>query len=66
MIFTLEFTKGHNSCHSYFVNNVGGNIILVFCTSSDHFYICTKFHEIISKGLRVIEQTQFVMDRQTD
>ena len=28
--------------------------------------IYTKFHETILKGLRVIEQTQFVMDRQKD
>ena len=31
MIFTLKFTKGHNS-----VNNVGGVTVLVFCTLSDH------------------------------
>ena len=31
MIFTLKFTKGHNS-----VNNVGGVTRLVFCTSSVH------------------------------
>ena len=28
--------------------------------------IYTKFHETILKDLRVIEQTQFVMDRQKD
>ena len=29
-------------------------------------YICTKGRESISNGLRVIERTRFVMDRQTD
>ena len=28
------------------------------------FYICSHFCENISKGFRVIERTQFVMDRQ--
>ena len=30
-IFTLKFSKGHNS-----VNNVGGVTVLVFCMLSDH------------------------------
>ena len=31
-IFTLKFTMGHNS-----VSNIDGVLVLVFCTSSDHF-----------------------------
>ena len=38
------------------VNNVRGVMVLVFCMSSDMFYISIKFHESISKDFRVIEQ----------
>ena len=48
----LKYTKGHNS-----VKNVGGVTILAHCLVL--LYICTKFHENISKGFRVIERTQF-------
>ena len=54
MIFKVNFSKGYNS-----VKNVGGVTVLVLCTSSDDALYCTKFHENISKGLSVIEQTQF-------
>ena len=30
------------------------------------FYICTKFHENISKGFRDIERLRFVTNRQMD
>ena len=29
-------------------------------------YICTKFHENILNGIRVMKRTQKLMDRQTD
>ena len=38
-----KFSKGQNS-----VKNVGGNMVLVLCTLI-MLYICTKFHENISK-----------------
>ena len=67
----LELSSGHDF-HTEIYNrhncasNVGGVTVLVFCTSSDHFCICTKFRENISKGFRVIEGTCFVTDRRTD
>ena len=36
-------------------------MVLVLCTSSDHACICTKFHEVISKGFSVTELTQFLI-----
>ena len=55
-IFIRKIPKVHNS-----VKNVGGVSVLVLCTSSDDgLYFCTKFHEIISNGIRVMEQTQKV------
>ena len=54
MISKVNFSKGHSS-----IKKVGGVTVLVLCTSSDDTLYCTKFHENISKGLSVIEQTQF-------
>ena len=51
-ISKLKFTKGRNS-----VKNVGGVMILAHCLVL--LYICTKFHENILKGFRVIERIQF-------
>ena len=45
MISISKFSKGHNSL----IINVGGDMVLVLCTSSDHACICTKFHANISK-----------------
>ena len=46
-----KITKGNNSA-----KNVGGvtvvNLVML--------YICAKFHEIISNGIKVIEWTQFL------
>ena len=53
MIFTLKFTKGHNS-----VKSVDGVSVLTFCNCLIMLYICTKFHKNISKAFRVIEQSQ--------
>ena len=56
--FLTEIFKGHNS-----LKNVGRVMVLNLCTSSYDalylVYICTKFHENILVGIKVIEQTQF-------
>ena len=56
--FQTEIFKGHNS-----LKNVGPVMVLNLCTSSYDslysVYICTKFHENILVGIKVIEQTQF-------
>ena len=56
--FQTEIFKGHNS-----LKNVGRVMVLNLCTSSYDalylIYICTKFHENILVGIKVIEQTQF-------
>ena len=49
MIFIGKISKGHNS--------------VFLCTSSDDGYICTKFHENILEGIKVIEQTQFSKEK---
>ena len=53
-----EIFNGHN-----FLKNVGRVMVLNLCTSSYDalylVYICTKFHENILDGIRVIELTQF-------
>ena len=55
MISISKFSKGHNSQ----IINVGEDMVLVLCSSSDHACTCTKFHETISKGYRVTELTLF-------
>ena len=56
--FQSEIFKGHNS-----LKNVGQVVVLNLCTSSYDalylVYICTKFHENILDGIKVIELTQF-------
>ena len=56
--FQTEIFKGHNS-----VKNVGRVMVLNLCTSSYDalylVYICTKFHENILEGIKVIRRTQF-------
>ena len=50
-----QFTKGHNSIKTV--------MELWYLISAYHLmvlYICTKFHENIAKGFRVIERMQFV------
>ena len=51
-------TKGNNSA-----KNVGGVTVVNLCTSSDHalfIYICAKFREIISNGIKVMERTRMI------
>ena len=50
-----EIKKGNNSA-----NNVNGVTTFNLCTSSGHALYCTKFCEIISNGIKVIEQTPFL------
>ena len=60
---TALHSPAHNSVKS--VDDVTvfviSNRMMVF-----YMYICTKFHENIPKGFRVIEWTRFVTGRQTD
>ena len=53
--FTGKITKGNNSA-----KNAGGATVVNLCTSSDMLYISTKFCEIISNGIKVIEWTRFL------
>ena len=55
MISMLEIKKGNNSA-----NNVSGVTCFNLCKMAGHALHCTKFHEIISKGIKVIERTQFL------
>ena len=48
-------TKGNNSA-----KNAGGATVVNLCTSSVLLYISSKFCEIISNGIKVIEWTRFL------
>ena len=50
-----KITKGNNSA-----TNAGAATVVNLSTSSVMLYISTKFCEIISKGIKVIERTQFL------
>ena len=50
-----EIKKGNNSA-----NNVSGVTTFNFCKMAGHALYCTKFCEIISNGIKVIEQTPFL------
>ena len=50
-----EIKKGNSSA-----KNTGGATVVNLCTSSVMFYISTKFCEIISNGIKVIEWTRFL------
>ena len=43
----------------FLCKNVGGVIILLLCTLSDDAFIVTKFCELISEGINVIERHFF-------
>ena len=47
-----EIKKGNNSA-----NNVSG---VTSCKMAGHALHCTKFREIISNGIKVIERTRFL------
>ena len=54
-ISILKITKGNNSA-----KNVGGVTVLISARRLVMLYICAKFHEIISNGIKVIERTRFL------
>ena len=54
-ISILKITKGNNSA-----KNVGGMTVVNLCTRLVMLYISTKFCDIISNGIKVIERTQFL------
>ena len=62
LYFQTEIFKGHNT-----QKNVSRVMGLNPCTSSFDalylVYICTKFHENILDGIKVIEQTQFSKEK---
>ena len=47
-----EIKKGNN-----LAKNVSGVTSFNLCKMAGHAYICTKFREIISNGIKVIERT---------
>ena len=49
-----KITKGNNS-----TKNAGRATVVNLCTSSIMLYISTKFCEIISNGIKVLERTRF-------
>ena len=53
-------------CDGQNVKNVDKFMVLIQGISLMMLYICTNFRVNIFNGLRVIEWTRFVMDRQTD
>ena len=75
MISILKITKGNNSVKRY---NFHTNHIQNYevaqnrkkCrrsnssqSKSSHTFICTKFHEIISNGIKVIERTRYLCQK---
>ena len=54
-ISILKITKGNNSA-----KNVGGVTVLISARRLVMLYISTKFCEIISNGIKVIERTRFL------
>ena len=50
-----EIKKGNNSA-----NNVSGVTSFNLCKMAGNALHCTKFREIISNGINVIERTQFL------
>ena len=54
-ISILKITKGNNSA-----KNVGGVTVLISASRLVMLYISTKFCEIISNGIKVIERTRFL------
>ena len=51
----LKITNGNNSA-----KNVGGATVLISACRLVMLYICAKFREKISNGIKVIEWTQFL------
>ena len=55
MISMPEIKKENNSA-----KNVSGVTSLNLCQMAGHALHCTKFREIISNGIKVIERTRFL------
>ena len=55
MISMPEIKKGNISA-----NNMSGVTSFNFCKMAGHALHCTKFREIISNGIKVIERTRFL------
>ena len=55
MISMPEITKGNNS-----TNNVSEVTSFNLCKMAGHALLFTKFREIISNGIKVIERTRFL------
>ena len=53
-ISILKGTKGNNSS-----KNVGRETVVNLCMSYAMLYICAKFREVVLKGIKAIERTQF-------
>ena len=72
MISILKITKGNNSAkrynfHTNHIQNYKAGIKPKKCrrssssqSKSGHTFICTKFREIISNDIKVIERTRFL------
>ena len=54
MISMPEIKKGNSA------NNVSGMTSFNLCKMAGHALHCTKFQEIISNGIKVIERTRFL------
>ena len=50
-----EIKKGNDSA-----NKVNGVTSFILCKMAGHALHCTKFREIISNGIKVIERTRFL------
>ena len=50
-----KIKKGNNSA-----NNVSGVTSFSLCKMAGHALYCTKFREIISNNIKVIERTRFL------
>ena len=50
-----KIKKGNNSA-----NNVSGVTSFNLCKMAGHALQCTKFREIVSNGIKVIERTRFL------
>ena len=55
MTSMLKITKGNNSA-----KNVGGVTVLISACRLVMLYICAKFREIISNGIKVMERTRLM------
>ena len=75
MISILKITKGNNSAkrnnlHTKHIQITHGHQTEKNCrrsnssqSKSGHTFICTKFREIISNGIKVIEWTRFLCQK---